>query len=84
MTAPVAVETMEKGTVAMSYELVINAVKSNPALAAAIASSTSWEETEKILKAHGIEVPTDAKPTSEEMEKFAAITGGGGYVAYPM
>ena len=61
----------------MSYEFVIDAVKSNPALAAAIASSTSWEDTEKILKAHGIEVPADAKPTSEEIEKFAAISGGG-------
>ena len=61
----------------MSYESVLDAVKNNPALAAELAGSTSWADTEKILKAHGIEIPADAKPTSEEMEKFAAISGGG-------
>ena len=61
----------------MSYDQVITAVKSNPALAAELAGSSSWADSEKILKAHGVNVPADAKPTAEQEKELSSIAGGG-------
>ena len=66
----------------MSYEQVISAVKSNPALAAELAGSSSWADTEKILKANGVEVPANSKPTAEQEKELASIAGGGGTNVY--
>lgn len=66
----------------MSYDQVISAVKANPALAAQLAGSTSWADTEKILKANGVEVPADAKPTAEQEKELASIAGGGNSVYF--
>lgn len=80
MVATAADSTMKGKN--MSYEQVISAVKSNPALAAELAGSTSWADTEKILKANGVEVPANAKPTAEQEKELASIAGGGGSTVY--
>ncbi len=76
-----AADSTQKG-MHMSYDQVISAVKSNPALAAELAGSTSWADTEKILKANGVEVPADSKPSAEQEKELASIAGGGGTNVY--
>ena len=75
--SPATTFFIQKGTKPMSYDHVIAAVKSNPALAAELAGSTSWADTERILKAHGIDVPADVAPTAEQEAALAAVAGGG-------
>ena len=71
-----AADSIQKGNEGMSYDQVIAAVKSNPALAAELAGSTSWADTQKILTSHGIDIP-DAPPSAEQEQALAAVSGGG-------
>ena len=77
-----ATNPIQKGNEGMSYDQVIAAVKSNPALAAELAGSTSWADTEKILKANGVAVPADSKPSAEQEKELASIAGGGNNVYF--